>query len=380
MKKLNWDVVAMWASGWFLAIAILLALGVAIAYADVQSVLPRSENFTCTAPDGSVIATGARQDTVVASCTNAVNRTQKTHKLTGGSYELRYIKPSDPAPPPVHPQPPKPPEPPPPTAVAIRINVGGQAYTDQSGRVWSADPLKGGDTSVSRDVVIRNTVDPALYLDYRYDLDAADGEISYPIQVPPGKYVIDISTSEEYFVGVRAGPGQRKFGVSVDGSKVITGWDIYADAGEHQADTRRVVLDSTDGTLDIVFLHELENPTIAAIAVYSAASAPPPASAPVPPAAPPVQPPAVAGSAKLTWSAPTTNTDGSTLTDLAGFTIKYGQDRASLDRLIGLDDPKLTSFLVNNLAPGAWYFAIVAYNRDKWESPLSNIASKVIAP
>ena len=51
-----------------------------------------------------------------------------------------------------------------------------------------------------------------------------------------------------------------------------------------------------------------------------------------PPSTPPTPPPATTlGSATLSWTAPQQNTDGSPLTDLAGFEIRYGQNESALD-------------------------------------------------
>lgn len=85
------------------------------------------------------------------------------------------------------------------------------------------------------------------------------------------------------------------------------------------------------------------------------------------------------GSATLSWTAPTENTDGSTLTNLAGYEVHYGQNRDNLDQTVRLDNPSLTSYMVENLGSGTWYFAIIAVNSAGATSTLSNTASKTVS-
>jgi hypothetical protein len=84
------------------------------------------------------------------------------------------------------------------------------------------------------------------------------------------------------------------------------------------------------------------------------------------------------GSATLTWDAPTTNNDGSTLTNLKGYRLAYGQTQGSLDNNVQIDNAGLTTYTVNNLASGTWYFALYAVNSTGAESDASNIANKTI--
>ena len=84
------------------------------------------------------------------------------------------------------------------------------------------------------------------------------------------------------------------------------------------------------------------------------------------------------GVAILTWLVPAQNTDGSALTDLAGYHIYYGTSQNALSQMITIASPSATSFQVNNLAQGTWYFAVAAYNTSGVESARSNVGSKVI--
>jgi len=84
------------------------------------------------------------------------------------------------------------------------------------------------------------------------------------------------------------------------------------------------------------------------------------------------------GSATVSWTPPTENTDGSALTNLSGYEVRYGRDAEALDQSISLDNPSLSSYLVENLSEGTWYFAVMAVNAQGATSALSNLASKTI--
>ena len=84
------------------------------------------------------------------------------------------------------------------------------------------------------------------------------------------------------------------------------------------------------------------------------------------------------GTAKLTWTAPTTNTNGSGLTDLAGYHIYYGNSPSAMTKVITVSSPATTSYTVSSLASGTWYFAVNAYTTSGVESSLSNTGSKTV--
>lgn len=80
----------------------------------------------------------------------------------------------------------------------------------------------------------------------------------------------------------------------------------------------------------------------------------------------------------LEWAPPTTNSDGSPLTDLAGYRLRYGTSASSLDRSVDIPNGGLTSYVVEGLAPGVWYFVLRAYNRRGAEGLPSNLTSTAV--
>lgn len=84
------------------------------------------------------------------------------------------------------------------------------------------------------------------------------------------------------------------------------------------------------------------------------------------------------GSARLSWSAPTANVDGSPLQGPTGYRIHYGTDPNNLSHLIEIRDPSVVSWTVSSLTAGTWYFAVTALGADGSESEYSTITSKSI--
>jgi hypothetical protein len=86
-----------------------------------------------------------------------------------------------------------------------------------------------------------------------------------------------------------------------------------------------------------------------------------------------------AGSALVRWTAPTTNTDGSALTDLASFKVLYGTSSTSFTKTANISDPAARSFTVGSLTPATWYFKVHLVNSKGVESADSNVASKAVS-
>jgi hypothetical protein len=77
-----------------------------------------------------------------------------------------------------------------------------------------------------------------------------------------------------------------------------------------------------------------------------------------------------AGTANVTWVAPTKNCDGTTLTNLAGYRLRWGVGTAELPLTA-------TSYNIFGLPPGTWWVSIAAYNTTGQESQFVS-ATKVV--
>ena len=84
------------------------------------------------------------------------------------------------------------------------------------------------------------------------------------------------------------------------------------------------------------------------------------------------------GNVTLSWAAPTQNADGSALTDLAGYKIYYGKDSRKYDHEISIDNPGITTYVVDNLVPDTYYFAATSFNSTGVESEYSGEAVRTI--
>jgi hypothetical protein len=84
------------------------------------------------------------------------------------------------------------------------------------------------------------------------------------------------------------------------------------------------------------------------------------------------------GAATITWTPPLYNSDGSALTNLAGYKLHYGTASNNLNQSIQVANVGATSYTVSNLTSGTWYFGVTAYTSSGLESAMSNVASKAV--
>lgn len=84
------------------------------------------------------------------------------------------------------------------------------------------------------------------------------------------------------------------------------------------------------------------------------------------------------GVASLSWTPPTRNTDGTALTDLAGYKLYWGPASGNYTQSVTVQNPGLTTYVVENLTAGSWYFVSTAVNALGIESNFSGEALKVI--
>ena len=66
------------------------------------------------------------------------------------------------------------------------------------------------------------------------------------------------------------------------------------------------------------------------------------------------------------------------LTDLAGYRIYYGRSATQLNQSVVLNNPGLTRYVVENLSPAQWHFAMSSVNASGAESRRSQTVSKTI--
>lgn len=162
---------------------------------------------------------------------------------------------------------------------SIRINAGGDTYTDLSGNIWAKD----ADYTISGTYATNNPIsgssDPLLYQTERWGK-----EFSYNIPISSsGTYTVNLDFAEIFW----SNPGQRIFDVNVEGASVIKNLDIVAQAGVNTVLRKSVEAQVIDGLLNIDFLASVDNAKISAIEILPNSQ---PASQPTPQATPQLTP------------------------------------------------------------------------------------------
>ena len=146
-----------------------------------------------------------------------------------------------------------------PAFTPIRVNAGGPSYLDSGGQTWSADTGFTGGSTFSTTNTISNTNDPALYQTERW------GPTVYNFTVPNGSHNVVLKFAEIYWTAV----GQREFNVAINGTAVLTNFDIVAAAGgSFKAIDKTFAVTVTNGTIAIQFsTGAVDNAKVSAIQV-----------------------------------------------------------------------------------------------------------------
>lgn len=79
----------------------------------------------------------------------------------------------------------------------------------------------------------------------------------------------------------------------------------------------------------------------------------------------------VPGEVTLSWRPPSQRENGEPLSNLAGYRLLFGQRSERYDEDIYIDSPGITTYTVENLLAGSWYFVMTAVDRDGLESGYS---------
>jgi subtilisin family serine protease len=148
------------------------------------------------------------------------------------------------------------------------INAGGGSYVDPAqGDLYGADRsfsaggfgYVGSSATRSTTAGIAGTTRDPLYQDLR------SGMTAYRFSVPNGTYKVDLSFAELQLTKT----GARVFSVGLEGSSVLSNFDVFAAAGgRYIAVDRSFTVEVTDGVLDISFAAQRgDKPIINAILV-----------------------------------------------------------------------------------------------------------------
>ena len=66
------------------------------------------------------------------------------------------------------------------------------------------------------------------------------------------------------------------------------------------------------------------------------------------------------------------------MTNLAGYRVYWGTTQGNYPNSVTVNNPGLSSYVVDQLTPATWYFVVTAVNSSGVESAHSNIATKTV--
>jgi Malectin domain len=144
----------------------------------------------------------------------------------------------------------------------VRVNAGGSGYSDSQGNDWSADTGFSGGMTYSDGSSVAGTSDPALYQSLRWNR----GSFGYTFTgLAAGSYQVTLKFAE--IAGL--GPGKRQFNVAIQGTQVLTNFDVSGSVGLDTAlDKTFTATVGSNGTLTIDFSQgAANNPIINAIQI-----------------------------------------------------------------------------------------------------------------
>ncbi len=171
--------------------------------------------------------------------------------------------------------------------VLYRVNAGGPLVSAIDGGIdWEEDTLanpsqylvSAGDAQVFAGTVsnvdgsVNQTTTPfAIFETERNDLEPALPSLSYSFPVPqPGNYEVRLYMGNGF--SDTAGPGERVFDVQLEERNypMLQNVDLSATYGHNVGTVIIHTIPVNDGSLDIQFLHEIENPLINGIEIADA--------------------------------------------------------------------------------------------------------------
>jgi Malectin domain/Putative binding domain, N-terminal len=154
-----------------------------------------------------------------------------------------------------------------PAPTVIRVNIGGQAYTDTSGNAWAADtysPQGTGTTWLSTNNYISGAADGTVY--QTAVLVSPSGQLSYNFVVPSGAYTVTLKFAS--IPGTPTYNGLNSFDVTVNNNTIYFGFFPYGAAGGSNTATD-LSTTVTAGTTSITITLQGTRPYLNAIDIES---------------------------------------------------------------------------------------------------------------
>ncbi|WP_313477351.1 PKD domain-containing protein [Microbacterium sp.] len=164
-------------------------------------------------------------------------------------------------------------------SVLYRINAGGPTLPAiDGGPDWAADDgassafrnqgsnAAGWDPVASVDSAVPGSTPSQVFDSERWDPSDAN-EMAWSFPVPSGQEVV-VRLYLSNRCSCTSAVGQRVFDVDIEGSKALENYDIVADVGD-QAGTMKSFTVTSDGAIDLTWLHKIENPLVNGIEILT---------------------------------------------------------------------------------------------------------------
>lgn len=146
-----------------------------------------------------------------------------------------------------------------------RIHCGGDDFIDTKGNFWESDGHFNGGSVYAAGKDISNTDMPMLYQTERFNYPNVEN-LAYAFEVEEGTYTVRLHFAEIFF----ANPGERVFGIDINGISVFEGLDIIAEAGANAALVKEFPAMAQEGKINIGFRNGIENAKISGIEILPA--------------------------------------------------------------------------------------------------------------
>jgi hypothetical protein len=149
----------------------------------------------------------------------------------------------------------------------IQIDAGSASpYVGSDGTTWSADMDYSGGTTYASTAPVTGTSNSTLYQSGRY----ATTSFSYSASVRNGDYDVTLKFAETYW----SAAGKRIFNVAINGTTVLSNFDIFATAGgANIANDQTFPVTVTTGQIQILFTSSVDNAVVNAIQIGQVAKA-----------------------------------------------------------------------------------------------------------
>ncbi len=142
----------------------------------------------------------------------------------------------------------------------LGVDCGGARLVASDGQVYEQDSWFSGGQVYSTSAAISGTIDDTLYRSERF------GSFSYSLPVINGLYLVTFRFAELYWDKA----GKRIFDVLMEGNEMISNLDVFAKVGKNAAYDQSVLVNVTDGVLNITFRTDRDNAKVSGILVQPA--------------------------------------------------------------------------------------------------------------